>query len=293
MKTLIAIISLLCFAPTPNNSHKTSLKRILPQGTTIVYEPIILKSGESLFGHPNGSTLQLSNGAECPVIIIGDKNPDPKFSVERVHVSSFKIKGNKRNQKWEGFGGDPNIKAHSIRNSGIVVRFAREVVIDNVDVSDCRSGGIVTERGCSNIYIVNSKLHGNFFDGAAFYETCDSYLSGCELFSNGYAGVSIDLGVNRMTFTNLSITENGREAIFARNCYSNMFNRIFLYGNGGYGIFLAKSELPNSEVVGNVFSNFVFSGVSGGYVKVNDPECSQNFLVNPSYIGEKFVGLDK
>ena len=291
MKTLAIILSLLCFAPTPNTSQKTSLRRILPQGITLVYEPIVLKSGESLVGHPNGSTLQLANGANCPVIVIGDTNPDPTIITRNVHVSSFKIVGNRENQQWEGWGGDPEIKKHSIRNNGICVRFAKSVVINNMDISGMRSGGIVTERKCSDIYILNSKLHDNHFDGAAFYETTNTFVGNCEMSGNEYAGVSIDLGVEGLYMANLNVSDNRREGFFMRNCSSIIVNRAFVQGNGGYGIFLANSEL--GPAVNNVFANFIFAEGNGGFIKVNDPESSGNILANPSYIGDRFVSLEK
>ncbi len=291
MKTLAIIFCLICFAPTPNTSQKASLRRILPPGVTIVYKPIILGSGESLVGHPSGSILKLAPNANCPVIIIGDSSPDPAKIVQNVHVSSFTILGNRENQKWEGWGGDPNIKAHSIRNNGICVRFATNVVINNMDISGCRSGGIVTERKCSNIYILNSKLHDCYFDGAAFYETTNSFVGNCEMSSNQYAGVSIDLGVTGILLANLNVSNNGREGFFLRNCSSVIVNRAFLQGNGGYGVFLANSEL--GPAVNNVFANFIFSDSGGGFVKVNDVESEGNVLVNPSYFCERFVSLEK
>jgi len=107
--------------------------------------------------------------------------------------------------------------------------------------------------------------------------------------------VNLFLGitVSGVLLANLNVTGNGREGIFMRNSRGNVFNRVFLQKNGGHGIFLAKSELPDSAAVGNVFANFVFSGAAGGYVRVNDRECEMNSLVNPVYTGEKFVNLYK
>ena len=235
----------------------------------------------------------MAPNSNCPVIIIGDPSPDPTVLTQNVHVSSFTILGERQDQQYEGWGGDPIRKEHSVRNNGICVRFARSIVIDNMDISGCRSGGIVTERKCSNIYIINSKTHNNHFDGAAFYETSNTFVGNCHMLENDYAGVSLYLGVTGVYMANLTVMNNGREAFFIRNSTANVFNRVFVRGNDGYGIFLAKSELPNSEAVGNVFSNFVFGGRNGGYVKVNDPECTDNILVNPSYTGEKFASIDK
>lgn len=226
------------------------------------------------------------------MIIVGDDNPDPLFLVENVSISSIKLIGNKQNQEWEGWLGDPNKKEHSIRNNGITVRHAKSVVINNVDVSDCRSGGIVIERGSSDISVINSTCSRNFFDGIAAYESTNVFLYNLNLVNNDYAGASFDLDFNHNTIANCYVAHNKKEGVFMRHSSRNIFDRLVFSGNAGYSIFLAQSELEGSAAKFNLFLECSFSD-AGETMRINDSSCTGNLMIDSKFESTNLIGLLK
>ncbi len=292
MKTTLVLFFFFCLASFSLKPKPSSKVRTLPPGVTYVTSPIVLHSGESLIG--DNSILKLADGANCPILVIGDITPDPQFLTENVYVSSVSIDGNMDNQHFEGYLGNPeDSKKHSVRNNGITVRHAKNVVIEDVVISNCRSGGIVIERGSSDINILNSTSAGNFFDGLAAYESTRIFCYNLNLINNKYAGFSGDLQLNGNVIMNSAITGNGREGIFIRHANDNVFDRIRFSNNGGFPIFVAASELSDSAAKRNVFTDCFFF-TRGGEIQINDPEvCVDNLVVNPRYSSEALVGFSK
>ncbi len=290
MKTALIIFLCFSFAQFTAKPMVASKVRLLPSGVISLSEPIIVSSGESLIG--NNTSLILKDGANCPMIIIGDTNPDPQFLTENVTISSIRLLGNKENQQWEGWGGDPIHKEHAIRNNGITVRHAKGVVINDVDISSCRSGGIVIERGSSDVVVINSTSSYNHFDGLAAYESDRVFCYNVNLTHNDFAGISLDLRFNHGAVVNSFIGYNRREGVFARHSNHNLFDRVTFNGNEGYHIFLAQSELFDSASKSNTFISCSFSN-EGEVMKVNDSSCVDNFLIGSMYSEKNLISLLK
>lgn len=261
---ILSIISFFLFAGSAYTPARYENKETI----TIVNSPIILKSGDRL----EGGTFQLADGAECPVIIIGDISLEPSKLVENVIVRNITVYGNKQNQVYETWGNQSN----HIRNSGIVIRHGSNVIIENVKVENCRSGGIVIERNSSKISVINSSSSYNQFDGLAAYQTTDSFFSNLKLSENKFAGASFDLDFNKNIFVDSLFVDNGHQGIFMRQSNNNVFRNLDIR-SGLQGIFIAKSELENSQCMNNFFSKIKFIDNKTDFI-INDKECTGNSI---------------
>lgn len=275
--TLIATILMSLFASCNSEKEKpVGLKTINLTGDQVISEPIILSSNTVLRG--NGYKLTLKDGANCPVIIVGDVSDKPG-RVENVTVRDLTIEGNAKNQKDEIWPGS------QVRNNGISVRAGFHISIDKVTISNSRSGGIVLERGCRDVIVSNSKVTTSVFDGIAAYETENSVIFNCELSFNGAAGISLDNDMNKNYLVHNRLESNGVIGIFARDASDNQFEDIIVE-NHSYGVFLAESEKEFSQAMNNVFKNMVFNSNQKAF-RVNNISCVGNTLVNSTFNGNK------
>ncbi len=294
MKTLLALAAFFFFTSSTEVPRYSPIK-LLPQGETIISYPIILNSGESLFGSPFGSTLKLADGANCPVIIVGGLDEEPTFTTSNVHISGITIIGNRENQSVEGWNGHPEsgVKRSYIRNNGITVRRGSKVLIENVNVYGARSGSVVLEKGSSQVIVFGSKFTNSYFDGLAAYDSKNIYVSKCEIDSNDYAGISYDWDVTDSFVSDSSVSNNKREGIFMRDSRFNRFQNLKIINNNGPAIFLAKSEIEDSAAKHNIFSKIFFMGNTKA-LQNNDPEdCIGNLLVDPDYSLDSNLILSK
>ena len=273
MKSSIAAILLFCLFPSTPKADLDANTIFLPPGVTIVKTPIILKSGQSLIG--DNSTLYLESGANCPVVIAGSDEDFPTVSRD-IFIYGVEIDGNKDNQEHE------IEKRGHIRNNGISVRNSDNVIISNVSVRNCRSGGLVLERGSRRVSVINSKFSNNYFDGVAGYESEGCLLYNLDISGNCAAGISLDLGFNSNTVLQSLVQNNGREGIFMRHSNHNRFSDMSISGNGGDSVFIALSELPGSAAKFNVFSDVSFF-CNRGEFRVGR-ECVGNELVRPVFL---------
>ena len=175
--TYLLIILSIIFMSFKNKNKSI----VFGPGEHEIDSPIILKSGDSLIG--NKTVLRLKDNSNCPVIIIGDLSENPIES-NSISVSGISIDGNMSNQTSEYYS-----KADFIRNNGILIRHSSNVLIENVKIYNCRSGGIVSEKHCKEITIRDSVLSKNFFDGLACYETTKSLFINLICEKNNAAGM--------------------------------------------------------------------------------------------------------
>jgi hypothetical protein len=279
MKESIIAILIFCLFPSYKPVGADANTIFLPPGVTIVKTPIILKSGQSLIG--DNSTLYLESGANCPVVIAGSDEDFPTVSRD-IFIYGIEIDGNKQNQEFE------IEKRGHIRNNGISVRNADNVIISNVSVRNCRSGGLVLERGSRRVSVLNSVFSENYFDGIAGYESEGCLLYNLQSTQNEAAGISLDLNFNKNTIVSTSINGNKKEGIFMRHSNYNRFSNLSISGNGGDSVFIALSELPGSAAKFNVFSDIYFF-LNKGDFKINDSDCVGNKLIRPIFSDDGLV----
>jgi hypothetical protein len=216
---------------------------------------VIDRVGVTLQGVGPATVLRLADGANTPVLIIGDDSPKAAKVVSDVRVTDLYIDANREHQSVEC---DPDCGTNPLRNNGITIRRAEDVTVDNVTVKGARSAGIVVELESRRIHVNQVSLIDNHFDGLAGYETEDSLFTGLILSDNKAAGLSLDNGFDNNVLADIVITDSGSSGIFLRDGSYNIFSGLRIVNSAGNGVFLAqltKDEDPAMPApIGNTFS---------------------------------------
>lgn len=252
----------------------------------------VARSNVEISGEP-GTVLRLGAGANQPVLLLGSDAQTPTTQVQNVRISNLEIDGNQTAQSSET---DPS--RPWIRNNGIDVRAVEGLWIDGVNVHDARSGGLVVSWNSKTLFVSNSVFSSNRFDGIALYASEDILVDGFQCAKNGAAGLSLDNDLSQVQFSGGRIEGNGDVGIFARASKDVAFYDLVIAGNGSHGAFLSHQQLGNGTGVtrlffagcsfldnsgyglwlaspaadspNNVVSSSLFSGNSGGAVKLDD-----------------------
>jgi hypothetical protein len=259
---------------------------ILPPGISEIRQPIVLRRDyQALRGSGETTVLRLADGANCPVIILGEPVNNPKTKIKHLQVSDFYIDGNRGRQPHElwRFRGEGS----EIRNNGITVQNVTDSLVEHVTSAHCRSGGLVTTRGVRRLTVRNYTAFDNEFDGLACYQTEDCLFTGLRLHDNPGAGISLDLAFNRNVISNAVLTANDL-GIFMRASRDNRFYNISIRRSHHYGVFMAHAEkptgrgwgpIPRSECVHNSFTNLMASNCGSAGFRVNNNTCINNVIV--------------
>jgi hypothetical protein len=248
----------------------------LGAGVYLCDAPIMLRHNNLVLkGAGRATLLSLGLNANCPVVVIGDDANDPRRIVSGVAISDLAIDGNREQQQGECWNGVCDTGAHtSLRNSGIVVRRAENATIERVSIAKCRSGGVVTEKGCRRLLIRGLECSENEFDGLACYETEDSVMEDLFLHDNRSAGISTDGGFNGNMICNTMLIRNGSHGIFMRNSRRNLMQGTVIRGSGRQGIFLDQVDQNTATgASGNTFVGLVIEGSGGPAVRLNAESC--------------------
>jgi hypothetical protein len=293
----------------------TGLARVVVQGGTYeCREPVVIdRSDLELIGEGR-PLLRLLDGANAPVLVIGSVRTtwgrapqdfvDQGMSrddlitpirVRNVRVSGFDIDGNMENQQWECWA-SPNCDSSDnqgrghIRNNGITVRGASDVLISDVDIKRARSGGIVTEKHVADLVIEDTRATENFFDGFAGYQTIRSVFRRVDLSQNHHAGVSLDLDFNGNTFVDSKFNDNGHPAVFIRMSRSNLFDRVEMDRNGlefgAPAFFIAQNgSNPADCVFDTVIRSSSITRSRGIGLRVNDAGCTGTKVIATTFEG--------
>ncbi len=259
---------------------------ILAPGVFEVHEPIILdRDNVELRGSGKLTVLKLADRAACPVIVVGSTTtPIPRI-VSKVRVRNLVIDGNRRTQEPECWGGVCDSGGLTfIRNNALTIRGAEEIKIEHLVTRNARSGGVVLEKVCRQIYIDDLEATDNHFDGLACYETEDSYFSRLNLHHNQSAGISLDLDFNHNVIKMARLANNGSQGIFMRDSNSNDFRKIEIVENGAQGIFVAQADnFQDTRCTNNTFSDLTVMKNVGHGLRVNDLSCVDNVIRNSKF----------
>lgn len=215
----------------------------------ILSKPInISESNITLTEHKE---LFVQDKSNCSAIIIGDaKNTEPAFLIENITIKNYFINGNKTNQIQE-------IGAFDIRNNGITIRGAKNVLIQNCTIINCRSGGIVIEKGSSNIFIKSCIIVDNYFDGIAAYNSKGLSVSDSVIYHNHAAGFSFDLHMDNVLIKDNIVFDNEMgmfvrycdEFVIIHNIFKNYNKDLFFTQIDSY----VDTKPTNVTLVGNIF----------------------------------------
>lgn len=281
-----------------------AIKRLAPDGGEIrlgpgIYlcrEPIVINTnGITLRGAGASTRLKLADNANCPVLIVGDTANEPGYDVLGVCISSFAIDGNRYHQSGECWGGSCDDGSKSaIRSSGVVLRRAIDARVEELSISSCRSGGLVTERGCRRLTVCQLDADDNEFDGLACYQTEDSLFTDLRLYRNKAAGISLDLHFDHNLIMNAFLTQNGTHGIFMRDSHENSFQGVMVHGSGRDGIFVDQvDEDVKTGASGNSFIGLHVTGCGRDAVRINGRGCLNNLIDGCQFAYNKGGGLSE
>jgi hypothetical protein len=263
---------------------------VLPQGTITITRPIVLKRSHlTLRGAGTATVLRLADGANCPVIIMGEPVNQPGYTVSDVHVDSIFIDGNRYGQQrelWKEQG-----EGSEIRNNGITVQRASDSTVENVVTARCRSGGLVTTLGVQRLVVRGLEAFDNEFDGLACYATTQSQFINLNLHDNPGAGISLDLSFNGNTISNAVLTANDL-GIFMRDSRGNQFLNVSINKSRNHGVFMAQVEtLKLTACIDNSFTNIQATNCGGSAFRVNDATCKDNTITRAKFEENLHGGL--
>lgn len=226
----------------------------IPAGTHILKKGLHINRSNVCLSGESGTYLKLADDVNQPMILIGSDAKIPSTYVKNVTISCIELDGNMGHQPTES-----DATRIWIMNSGIDVRMVENLWINNVNVHNARSGGIVVSWESRNIFIDGSVFHHNTFDGIALYASENIFISNFYCYSNHSAGISIDNSLKHAIFNNGIIKNNLDVGIFAREAYDLSFHNLMIAQNRNNGCFLSHNNIkPEKTGVNRVF----FSGCS-------------------------------
>lgn len=272
---------------------------VIPAGVYTCNTPIVIdRNNVNLRGVGAGTLLRLADGANAPVIIMGQATAIPDSKRSNISVSDLTIDGNRENQTAECMGG-PCSQEFPLRNNGISVRHCHDCRVERVTVHSTASGGLVTELQCRRLTIRDFTSFNNEFDGLAGYQTEDSIFSGIHLYDNLAAGFSFDIKFNNNMFNDIVINNSGSVGIFMRDSFDNIFSNMQISNSKQHGIFLAQvNDEIDTPAAGQTFSGVTISRSGGFGLLVNDTSCTNTVLASAQMInnaagcvGEAEAGL--
>ncbi len=265
---------------------KTGGEVVLAAGTFEVTQPIVLqRDNQTLHGAGAATVLRLADGANCPVVILGEPLNHPRHLVSHLRVAGLLIDGNRLHQQrecWRRSG-----EGSQIRNNGITLLTVSDSTVEQVTCSRCRSGGLVTTHVVRRLTVRDYTSFDNQFDGLACYQTEESLFTQLDLHDNPGAGISLDLAFNHNVISNAVLTANNL-GIFMRASRDNQFLNVTIRDSRHYGVFLAQAETrtsqgwgpaPRTECADNLFNHLIATNCGGAAFRVNNASCTNNLLI--------------
>jgi hypothetical protein len=151
-----------------------------------------------------------------------------------------------------------------IRNNGVTIRKAANVIVENVAGHHSGSGGLVVEKHSENLLIRHFEAYGNIFDGLAGYQSENSLHEEIYLHDNLASGVSIDVSYDKAWFKRICFENNYDNGIFARYSKDNAFVDGFLNNNCSFGVYTSESG-PHEPVLNYSFRNLKIARSGRGF----------------------------
>lgn len=252
----------------------------------------ITRDDVTLRGAGNATVLVLQPGTQAPVLLVGDPDhPAPARTIHNVTIERLKIVG------AGGQGSEFATGRSYLTNNGVTVRSGRGVIVRELDVSNCRSAGILTEYSSEDVTIENNTVSTATWDGISLNRALRTRVVGNTLHDNVAAGITVEHMVDS-TIENNTMRQNGTHGIYLSDAYRNRIDGNHFVGNKGAGVFLTcsiRSREPlrcwdDSMSQNNTFENNEFIGNGYAYMVAPDVQahCNRPGLVANLSRGDLF-----
>jgi hypothetical protein len=292
-----------------DNLPSTGGEITIQAGAYTCSTPLIIdKDNVNLIGQGTGTILRLADGANSPLLVIGQTITPPLLIRQNIRVANLMLDGNRAHQTIECWGGTCDTEGlTAIRNNGITLRKVEDVTIDNVTAKSARSAGLVTEKGCRRLRVKGFTSYDNYYDGLAGYETEESTFTDLYLHDNLAAGISLDINFNNNVLSGGALIANHKLGIFMRYSQNNTFSSFQIRKSGEHGIFLAQVDTDASKpAISNSFSGMIITDSGTVYddnpnsgqataagIRINDTSCLSNILCSSQMAGNKGGGISE
>jgi len=222
----------------------------------------IRRDGITLRGTGTDTVLQLRDGVQQPLLVIGDyANEVPSAPIRNVVVENLHLIGNHAAHEF--------MPEHPyLSNSAVVVRGGHDVDLRQIVVERCRSACLLSERDTQGLAITDSDVSGATWDGVSFNRSSHVTMSGNHVHDNAAAGITTEHLEDSDIRDNV-FERNGSQGLYLSDSRDNRFVGNRFVGNTRAGVFLTCSiryRTPevlcwdNSMSQDNVFEHNVFEG---------------------------------
>lgn len=262
----------------------------LAAGTYRIKSPLLLhRDNQALRGTGAATILQLVDGAECPVVILGAPWEKSGRVPAHVRLEGVFIDGNRAHQKFETWKAVAD--GAFLMNNGVIVWGVKDAVVERVTCARCRSGGLVSAHGTRDLTVDDFTSYDNQYDGLACYDTEDSHFTKLFLHDNLAAGISLDLSFKHNQVDDAKLNNNDL-GIFMRDSCNNQFKALAIRHSHHHGVFMAQAGdmtskgwkmIPGTQCTGNSFKDLTIADCGGKAVLVNDLTCTNNTVMHAQF----------
>lgn len=239
VSTLAELVALEPLLAASEHADPELLTIQVAAGTYVLRDSVrIARSNVRLIGE-EGARFVLAAGINEPVIAIGSQNErtTPADVISNIEVSGLAIDGNKDHQSSE-----TSLARPWIRNNGIDVRAVQRLLVERVDASNNRSGGLVISWDSADVHVRDSSFDRNYFDGVAYYASVRVFTTGCSMRDNDAAGISLDNDFAESVFAECTLERNRSVGVFVRFARALEFRGCLVADSGDWAYFLAHDD---------------------------------------------------
>jgi parallel beta-helix repeat protein len=268
---------------TAGSDLASTIERLPPSGTPVT---LCLGAGEfrlrrfvsirrddfRLRGRGPSTVVRLDDGAEGPVIVVGDHaHRVPAATISNVTIESLRVVGGGRE------GSEFDREHPYLANSAVVVRAGRRVTMRDLQVTACRSACILTEYGSDDVTIEGNDVSGAVWDGISLNRTSKARVVGNRIHDNSGAGITTEHLEDSVVEHN-TVSDNKTHGVYLSDSYHNTFAANRFSGNVLSGVLLTCAVRGHDPVRcwddsmsgGNTFEGNEFLGNRVGYMVAAD-----------------------
>ncbi|HYT93052.1 MAG TPA: right-handed parallel beta-helix repeat-containing protein [Gemmataceae bacterium] len=160
---------------------------------------------------------------------------------------------------------------HSAKFYGVDVPRGR-LLLEDCDITSDSLSGVAVHGAAASATVRNCRIHDGKESGIWFYDGASGLMEGCEIFGNGYAGVTISAEANP-TVRNCRVHDGKTGGILVREKGSGVIEGCHVYANGHAGVEISSAAHPTlrrCRISGNQYEALWIYDRGGGIVEECD-----------------------
>lgn len=233
-------------------------------GLYLVTQPIVIDRNDLTVEGAGDTTLfRLAADSNEPVFVLGNatlENLEGTRPRRNLTLRRLRVDGNRLEQEAEV---SDTLGLEFLRNNCVSLRQVTNVVLEDLRLASCRSGGIVVGNKSRQIAIQQVESFDHHFDGLAWDgDVQESTIDNSSFHSNLGAGISFDLGVVNNVIRRTIVRNNRKVGIFLSDSSENLFVRCVIERNGeegddedGDGVFIRDGDGAGAASRNNTFKD--------------------------------------